>query len=261
MFYIRRMGCGCRHDGDFVLDNANGFDDYLCLFVKTPAMFVIDSREIYTEPDTFIIYDKNSPQYYKAVRNEYINDWIEFECTDNLSADTGLVFNVPQIVGERVDVSQYYKLIADCYYKAANHHAAGYLIKAMLSDVFSNISGDNAALPHYRELLDLRRRIYAEPAGEWSISAMSSLINISEPYLHLIYKKAFGVTCNADVINSRIEAARHYLECSQMTIEEIAFECGYKNPVHFSRQFKQMCSISPLEYRKSISYKNERKQL
>ena len=257
MFNIRRMGCGCRHDSEFVLDNPKGFDDYLMLFVKTPAMFVIDGREIFTEPDTLIIFDRQSPQYYKAIKNEYINDWIEFECTDNLSADTGIIFNEPVFVGERVNVSQYYRLIADCYYKAQNHHAAGYLIKALLSDVFTDISNENAALPHYRELLDLRRRIYAQPGDEWSVSRMSALVNISEPYLHLIYKKAFGVTCNADVINSRIEAARHYLECSQMTIEEIAFECGYKNPVHFSRQFKQLCDLPPLEYRKRTMVLNK----
>ena len=250
MFRVRRMGCSCRHDGDFVLDSPKGFENYLCLFVKTHALFVINGVEHYTEPDTFIIYDKATPLYYKAVRDEYINDWIEFECSDNLEADTGLVFASPYPVGERVNVSQYFRLIADCYYKAQNHHAAGYLVKAMLSDVFSNVTGESASLPHYRELLDLRRRIYAEPNEDWTVGLMSSMINVSEPYLPLIYKKAFGITCNADVINSRIEAARHYLECSQMTIEEIAFECGYKNPVHFSRQFKQVCDLSPLAYRK-----------
>lgn len=250
MFRVRRMGCSCRHEGDFVLDNPKGFDAYLMLFVKTPAMFVIDGKEIYTESNTFIIFDMHSAQYYKAVKDEYVNDWIEFECSDNLTAETGLVFDTPYHIGERVNVPQYFRLIADCYYKAQNHHAAGYLIKALLSEVFSNVTGESASLPHYRELLDLRRKIYAEPDRDWTVSLMSSLINVSEPYLHLIYKKAFGVTCNADVINSRIEAAKHYLECSQMTIEEIAFECGYKNPVHFSRQFKQVCDIPPLGYRK-----------
>ncbi|MBR4225006.1 MAG: helix-turn-helix transcriptional regulator, partial [Oscillospiraceae bacterium] len=32
-------------------------------------------------------------------------------------------------------------------------------------------------------------------------------------------------------------------------IEEIAFMCGYKSPVHFSRQFKQINDSSPKEWR------------
>ena len=80
---------------------------------------------------------------------------------------------------------------------------------------------------------------------------MASQLNISEPYLHLLYKKAFGVTCNQDVINSRIEQAQRYLSYSAMTVEEVAYACGYRNAVHFSRQFKQFAGVTPSEWRKN----------
>ncbi len=76
---------------------------------------------------------------------------------------------------------------------------------------------------------------------------MAQELNISESYLHLLYKKAFGVTCTKDVINSRIELAERYLAYSGMTVEEVAYACGYKNVVHFSRQFKQIIGRSPRE--------------
>ncbi|MBR6101445.1 MAG: helix-turn-helix transcriptional regulator [Ruminococcus sp.] len=254
MFNINRMGCGCRHDGSFVLDRPRGYDGYLMLFVKTHAEFVIGGKAYRFEPNTFIIYDRNTPQYYKACENEYINDWIQFDTSENLASATGVHFDEPVYIGESIDVSQYYKLIADCYYRTNNLKTAGYLIKALLAEIFS--PGDNktdSAIAHYRELLDLRRKIYSAPDEDWSVERMASQLNISEPYLHLLYKKAFGVTCNQDVINSRIEQAQHYLAYSGMTIEDVAFSCGYKNTVHFSRQFKQVAGVTPSQWRKSGS--------
>ncbi len=251
MFHIDRMACGCRHDQDFVLDCPMGYAGYLALFVKTKAIFVINGQTIETEPDTFIIFDHASPQYYKANGGEYINDWIQFTCTEQLTSGIPIQFDKPLYIGETINVSQYFQLIADCYYRTKNSQAAGYLIRAMLSDVFSDaVLSEQSVVPHHRELLDLRRRIYAQPMEEWSVEAMAQMINVSEPYLHLLYKKAFGVTCTADVIRSRIEQAQRYLSYTAMTIEEIAFKSGYKTVVHFSRQFKKQTGISPSEWRK-----------
>ena len=251
MFNIFRMGCGCRHDGDFVHDRPEGFEGYLMLFVKTRAAFTINGERIITEPNTFLIYDKNTPQLYEAVDNEYINDWIQFDCTESLTSGVDIRFAEPVFIGESIDISQYFRLIGDCYFRTKNKKTSGYLIKAILSEVFSaEQSPEDSSIAHYRELLDLRGRIYASPDEDWSIKRMAQLINISEPYLYRLYKKAFGVTCAADVINSRIEQAQHYLSYSKLGVEEIAFECGYKNTVHFSRQFKQLTGMSPSEWRK-----------
>jgi len=246
MFTIYRIGCGCRHDRDFDFNRPYGLDGYLMLFIKTRAQFEIGGEKIVTEPDTFIIYNNGAPIHYGAYEGEYVNDWVRFDSTEPLTGvDT---FNKPVFVGGSIDVSQYFRLIADCHFRSDDRQTQGLLIKALLSEVFS-VNKQDSDIAHYREMLDLRRRIYAAPEEEWTIDRMAKLINISEPYLYRLYKKAFGITCAADVINSRIEQARHYLAYSDLGVEQIAFVCGYKNPVHFSRQFKQITGHSPKEWR------------
>ena len=248
MFTIFRMGCGCRHDKDFVFDRPNGVDGYLMLFVRTRAQFLINGTLTVTEPDTFIIYDKGAEIHYGAYDGEYINDWIRFDGNEPL---TGVdLFNKPIQIDGRVDVPQYFRLIADCYYRTDNKQTEGLLVKALINEVYAAGQEIDGTVAHYRKLLDLRGRIYAAPEEEWSINRMAKLINVSEPYLYRLYKRAFGVTCAADVINSRIEQARHYLSYSDLGVEEIAFICGYKNSVHFSRQFKQMTGHSPTDWRR-----------
>jgi AraC family transcriptional regulator of arabinose operon len=175
-----------------------------------------------------------------------------FDCSEKLS-DMGVVFDELVYIGESIDVSKYFKLIADCYYRTGNMRSAGYLLKALFAEIFSESEQgiDYSSFAHYRELLNLRSRIYSAPDEDWSVERMAQQISVSEPYLHMLYKKAFGVTCNQDVINSRIEQAQHYLSYSDMTIEEVAFTCGYKNAVHFSRQFKQVSGMTPSQWRKS----------
>lgn len=251
MFYINKMGCSCTHDKSFIFDRPKGYEGYLMLFVKSKAEFLINETIHHFEPNTFIIYDRCSPNHYKACGEDYVNDWIQFETTENLEAAVGVRFDEPVYIGDSIDVSQYFHLLSDCFYRTGNMKAAGYIIKAMLGEVFFEGSKKEQSIAHHRELIDLRRRIYSSPERDWSIGSMASLLNISEPYLHLLYKKAFGVTCTRDVINSRIELAQRYLSYSGMTVEEVAFACGYKNVVHFSRQFKQISGESPSEWRKA----------
>ncbi|MCR5305788.1 MAG: AraC family transcriptional regulator [Oscillospiraceae bacterium] len=250
MFEIQRMGCSCRHDAGFVFDLPQGFDAYLMLYVKSPAVFRIGGTVQTVEPGTFILYDRNVPLHYTAAGSDYVNDWMIFDCTEPLSAEIAVRFNTLISIGDQIDLPQYFMLLADCFYRGGNAQTATLLIRAMLSEVFEMQSSDPAGIPHYRELLDLRRQIYAQPQRNWTLKTMAGMLNISMPYLHALYKKAFGVTCMGDVIQSRMECAQQLLSTPAMTVEEIAFACGYSSGVHFSRQFKKQIGLSPQQWRR-----------
>ena len=249
MFRIYRMGCDCRHDSDFRFERPDGIDSYLMLFVKTRAFFMIGGERVVTDPGTFIIYGKDQPICYGAAETEYVNDWMRFDCVDIPGVKE--LYNKPLHQDGSVDVSRYFHLIADCYYHRNNPKTEELLVRALLGEVLADSREPEENIAHYRELIELRRRIYAAPGENWTIEKMSRSINISESYLFKLYKRAFGVTCTADVINSRIEQAGHYLSYSDMGIEEIAFRCGYTSVTHFSRQFRQILGITPTEYRKT----------
>ena len=252
MFEIQRMGCSCRHGSSFLLDQPQGYDVYLMLFVKTRAVFRLDGEYRLAEPSTFILYDRNTPLYYGASGGDYINDWALFDCTEPLQAEAKVRFNELIPIGEQIDLPQYFQLIADSFFRGANTNSAGLLIRAMLTEIFSApVSKGWTDLPHYRELLDLRRQLYAQPDLDWDAQKMAQQVNISVPYLHALYKKAFGVTCAADVVRSRMEQAKQLLGNPAMTVEDIAFACGYHSSVHFSRQFKQQFGVSPMQWRKT----------
>ena len=96
----------------------------------------------------------------------------------------------------------------------------------------------------------LRRRIMSQPRENWNVSDMAAQLHISAGYLHLLYKRQFGVTCMDDVIASRIRLAKDYLVHTQLRVQEIASMCGYSSAEHFSRQFHRLCGMSPGQYRR-----------
>ncbi len=71
MFKILRMGCNSTHENSFAVNRPNGYEWYLLLLVKSPALFNISGELISTPPNTLIIYDRNSPHDYRAFGAEY----------------------------------------------------------------------------------------------------------------------------------------------------------------------------------------------
>jgi AraC-like DNA-binding protein len=93
----------------------------------------------------------------------------------------------------------------------------------------------------------------SQPGRNWSVSDMAEQLHISVGYLHLLYKRQFGVSCIDDVIESRVRQARDYLSHTQLRIQEIAALCGYNSAEHFSRQFHRQCGMSPGQYRRAAT--------
>ena len=70
------------------------------------------------------------------------------------------------------------------------------------------------------------------------------------------FKKEFGITITEYVLKKRMEKARRLLLNSELSIREIAEDCGFVENDYFSRCFKSFHGLSPQIWRK-----NERQNL
>lgn len=74
---------------------------------------------------------------------------------------------------------------------------------------------------------------------------------ISEVYLRQLFLKETGMTPKQFVLEVRLEKAKQMLSEGLKTVGEVSELCGFSNPYHFSRMFKEKSGVSPLEYRKN----------
>lgn len=74
-------------------------------------------------------------------------------------------------------------------------------------------------------------------------------LHLSANYFGSLIKKETGITAQEYIRYKLAEEAKYRIVNFQKTINEIAYEFGFKYPQHFSRFFKKVVGQSPNEYR------------
>src|SRR5690606_37684676 len=77
---------------------------------------------------------------------------------------------------------------------------------------------------------------------------------VSSSYLRKIFKTYSGMSPKAYLNHVRNEHAMKLLMQSSKSIQEIAYECGYTDPLYFSTLFKKMNGMSPRCYRRQAQH-------
>lgn len=82
-----------------------------------------------------------------------------------------------------------------------------------------------------------------------SVAYFAKILHLSSNYFGDLIKKETGQTAKDYIQNKTIEFAKKILFETDKSINEIAFELGFKYPQHFTRLFKQQVGQTPKEYR------------
>jgi len=82
-----------------------------------------------------------------------------------------------------------------------------------------------------------------------SVASLAQHFHMSTRNLSRVFSKGTGVTLIAFLNDARIDAARRFLESTDLSIKEIASRCGFENGESLRRLFTRRLEISPLEYR------------
>lgn len=83
-----------------------------------------------------------------------------------------------------------------------------------------------------------------------TVADMAAQLAVSERTLRNLYYRYTGESPLQVLQSMRMKEAKHLLESSSYTVNEIAERLGYKSTFYFSRLFKSVHNISPTEYRK-----------
>ena len=82
-----------------------------------------------------------------------------------------------------------------------------------------------------------------------TVSHLTKLLGVSQPYLYRIFKEAFGKSPKAFICEYRMKMACKFLTETDMPVSEVASSVGYSDSFAFSKAFSALQSISPSEYR------------
>ena len=94
-------------------------------------------------------------------------------------------------------------------------------------------------------------------ASDLRLENLSETFNYSPIYFHKLFKASTGNTLREYVEEQRIRKAIEHMLSTEMTLTQIAYECGFSSQSYFNYAFKKKTGYSPREYVKNILLKYE----
>ena len=256
---INNLGYHFQHPSTFKINRPNGSGDYVLLILPTKSFFVLDGETVYADANSLMIYQKGTPQFYGAMDEIFINHWIHFDLNNEEEAELRAMqipFDRPISCG---DITVFAQIIKQMYiekYSVNPRKDESLLLylKLLWIKIEERLqaTSSNRSYPYYDKMSRIRTHIYRNPTEDRTIPALAKEIALSESYFQHLYKQIFGVSVMSDVITARIEHGKYLLANTDDAVSDIALHCGYRNDVHFMRQFKATAGITPSQYRKQF---------
>ena len=82
-----------------------------------------------------------------------------------------------------------------------------------------------------------------------SVQQLAQHCGYTPEYFSALFKSVFHIPPQQYIIEKRITHAQHLLLSSPLSISEIALQCGYDDPLYFSRIFSKQTLCSPTQFR------------
>lgn len=94
-----------------------------------------------------------------------------------------------------------------------------------------------------------RFRMQQDIGKDLRLAELAASLQVSQSTLIRRFRKTLGVTPQVYSQNIRIEAAKQWLLCTRLPIDEIVERVGYNDPSSFTRLFRQRVGLSPGTFR------------
>ncbi len=85
---------------------------------------------------------------------------------------------------------------------------------------------------------------------QFSIEQLCRDVGISHSHLLRLFKQTYGTTLVNYCLKKRLAHARELLVSTELSVQSIAYSCGFSDPVHFMKTFKKETGLTALFYRK-----------
>lgn len=116
------------------------------------------------------------------------------------------------------------------------------------SEIFNKYGTPYAGI--IREIIS---RIKNNPEQKWNVSSLAENASLSTDHFIRVFKKEYGKTPGAFILEQKIYKAQNLLIESNLSIQRIAELCGFESVSGFSRVFFKHRQITPGKYRRKYS--------
>ncbi len=245
-------------------------DCHQIIFITSGAAdFVINKRSYCAKAGNIVIISRfenhaitdQSPDYQRYILQISPN----VHATENKLYS--LFFNRPSGFTNVIDVNSQYEyfhsLFSAMVEEGKNNESLKsemleLLVEQLIIKVY-RIKQDNFWYPEENTdlIFQIQRRFERHCERAYSLRKLAEEFHISSSTLSHSFKKATGFSVFEYLTACRFAMAKNYLCSTNMPVCEIIEQCGFSGSSNFSRSFKKLEGITPLEFRKQSRSKKE----
>ncbi len=98
----------------------------------------------------------------------------------------------------------------------------------------------------------IKELVQAKMEDDLSLDEMAQSVGLSTAHFARMFRKSTGETPHQFVLRQRIERAKAMLRAPDARVLDVAVACGFKTQQHFAQVFRDVCGVSPSEYRQDF---------
>jgi AraC family transcriptional regulator len=95
----------------------------------------------------------------------------------------------------------------------------------------------------------IKELVHAKIEDDLSLDDMAQSAGLSTAHFARMFRKSTGETPHQFVLRQRVERAKALLHAPDARVLDVAVACGFKTQQHFAQVFRDVCRVSPTEYR------------
>src|SRR5437764_11562684 len=98
----------------------------------------------------------------------------------------------------------------------------------------------------------IKELVHAKMEDDLSLDEMAQSVGLSTAHFARMFRKSTGEPPHQFVLRQRLERAKAMLRAPDARVLDVAVACGFKTQQHFAQVFRDVCRVSPTEYRQDF---------
>jgi len=204
----------------------------------------VEGREYNIHPGVMhFVYPNEIHQYHTAPEDPYRTYFLHFDCIGKAPKGPRLILVNKK---DRKKINQLFNKLFYFYhyYKGV---ARTERILALLFELFAEISDYTDSLSQQGKknvfdeefFMDVLNQLYTPPFHNPGIDVMARQKNMSRRTFTRVFRRNTGMSVVEYLTRAKLTHARYLLENSNLSIKQIASECGYANSQNLRRALKK----------------------
>ncbi|MEG1779803.1 MAG: response regulator [Clostridium sp.] len=112
--------------------------------------------------------------------------------------------------------------------------------------------------PAVRAVVEYLREHYKEPIG---LTEAAETVSLNPAYLSYLFKQELGYGFSNYLLELRMECAKALLRSTNYKVKDVVMQSGFNDYHYFSKTFKRLNGVSPIDYRKENSKSKNKTQI